>query len=137
MSERINSFMELRVYHDACALDLAVFEISKTFPREELYSLTDQVRRSSRAVGANIAESWAKRRYPAHFVSKLSDSDGELQETRHWLNRAAAYSYLPPSALASLHDLCDRVGGKLGRMIAHPEQFEGRASEVRRPTSDD
>jgi four helix bundle protein len=123
MSERINSFMELRVYHDACALDLAVFEISKTFPREELYSLTDQVRRSSRAVGANIAESWAKRRYPAHFVSKLTDSDGELQETRHWLHRANAYGYLPESSLISLSAQCDRVGGQLGRMIAHPEQF--------------
>lgn len=123
MSERINSFMELRAYHDACALDLAVFEISKAFPREEMYALTDQVRRSSRAIGANMAEAWAKRRYPAHFVSKLTDSDGELQETRHWLGRAAAYGYLSESALAPLQVRCDRVGGQLGRMIAHPEQF--------------
>jgi four helix bundle protein len=123
MSERINSFMELRVYHDACALDLAVFEISKSFPRDEKFALIDQVRRSSRSIGANMAEAWAKRRYPAHFVSKLTDSDGELQETRHWLCRAKAYGYLPESSLASLSEQCDRVGGQLGRMIAHPEQF--------------
>jgi four helix bundle protein len=123
MSERINSFMELRAYQDACALDLAVFEISKAFPKEELYSLTDQVRRSSRSIGANLSEAWAKRRYPAHFVSKLTDSDGELQETRHWLSRAAAYGYLSQAVLASLNAQCDRVGGQLGRMIANSEQF--------------
>ncbi len=123
MSGRINSFMELRVYQDACALDLAVFQISRTFPKEEMYSLTDQVRRSSRSIGANLSEAWAKRRYPAHFVSKLTDSDRELQETRHWLGRAKAYGYLADSMLVSLNARCDRVGGQLGRMIAHPEQF--------------
>ena len=83
MSERITTFRELRVYQEACELDFAIFRVTKGFPKEELYSLTDQVRRSSRSIGANIAEAWAKRRYPAHFVSKLTDSDGELQETRH------------------------------------------------------
>ncbi len=72
MSERITSFADLRAHQDACALDLAVFEQSKAFPREEQYSLTGQVRRSSRSIGANIAEAWAKRRYPAHFLSKLT-----------------------------------------------------------------
>lgn len=120
---RINSFKELNVYAETCALDLAIFKQSKTFPKEELYSLTDQVRRSSRSIGANIAEAWAKRRYPAHFVSKLTDSDGELQETRHWLGRAAAYGYLPPSALEEFDARCDKIGGMLGKMISRPEDF--------------
>src|SRR3954470_16905151 len=111
MSERINSFKELRVYREACDLDYAIFTETKRFPKEEMYSLTDQIRRASRSIGANIAEAWAKRRYPAHFVSKLTDSDGELQETRHWLGRSAAYGYLPETALASLSEQCDRVGG--------------------------
>jgi four helix bundle protein len=122
MSERINSFRDLKVYAAACALDMAVFTSTKSFPKEELYSLTDQVRRSSRSVGANLAEAWAKRRYPAHFLSKLTDADGELQETRHWINRAAAYGYLN-EASKELEQHCDRVGGMLGKMIQNPGQF--------------
>lgn len=123
MSERINSFRDLRVYQEACELDFAIFEVTKGFPRDELYSLTDQVRRSSRSIGANIAEAWAKRRYPAHFVSKLTDSDGELQETRHWTGRALAYGYLTEPVFKGLEERCDRIGGMLGRMIQNPEQF--------------
>ena len=74
MSERINSFKDLRVYQEACDLDYEIFAESRSFPKEEMYSLTDQVRRSSRSIGANISEAWAKRRYPAHFVSKLTDA---------------------------------------------------------------
>ena len=74
-------------------LQQAVFQTSKIWPHEEKFSLTDQVRRSSRAIGANIAESWAKRNYPSHFVSKLTDADGELQETFHWLSTALASKY--------------------------------------------
>ena len=77
MGDRIRSFRDLRVYEEAFRLQLEVFEVSKGFPKEELYSLTDQIRRSSRSVGANLAEAWHKRRYEAHFLSKLSDSDGE------------------------------------------------------------
>jgi len=123
MSERINSFRDLRVYQETCSLDLDVFVLTKKFPKEETYSLTDQLRRSSRSIGANIAEAWAKRRYPAHFVSKLTDSDGELQETRHWLNRAAAYGYLTSDSLAKLDGQCDRIGAMLGKMIGSPEDF--------------
>ncbi len=96
---------------------------TKTFPKEELYSLTDQVRRSSRSIGANLAEAWAKRRYPAHFLSKLTDSDGELQETRHWISRASSYGYLKEEASKELEQHCDRVGGMLGKMIQNPGQF--------------
>ena len=128
MSDRINSFRDLNVYIEACALDLAVFHHSKSFPKEELYSLTDQVRRSSRAIGANLAEAWAKRRYPAHFVSKLTDSDGELQETRHWLGRSLAYGYLTSDLFHEFEIRCDRVGWMLCRMIQNPDKFTGSES---------
>src|SRR5947209_7374762 len=94
MAEQIRSFRELRVYKAATTLQQSIFQISKRWPLDEKFSLTDQMRRSSRAIGANIAESWAKRKYPAHFVSKLTDADGELQETSHWLWTAFACNYL-------------------------------------------
>ena len=89
-----NSFRDLEVYTLASQLAKEVFEISKTFPKEERYSLTDQLRRSSRSTGAQIAEAWAKRRYVAHFVSKLTDADGEQQEAQHWLGTARACQYI-------------------------------------------
>jgi four helix bundle protein len=94
MAQQILSFRELRVYKAAVELQQAVFQTSKIWPREEKFSLNDQGRRSSRSVGANIAESWAKRNYPSHFVSKLTDADGELQETSHWLLTALACKYI-------------------------------------------
>lgn len=123
MSERINSFKDLRVYHEACDLDYEIFVESKKFPKEEMYSLIDQVRRSSRSIGANISEAWAKRRYPAHFVSKLTDADGELQETRHWIGRALAYGYVVANWHGEISARCDRVGGMLGKMIQRPGDF--------------
>lgn len=87
---KVNSVRELEVYQAAFGLQQAIFAISKKFPREETYSLTDQIRRASRSIGANMSKAWAKRRYPAHFLSKLTDSDGELQETHHWLETAEA-----------------------------------------------
>jgi four helix bundle protein len=107
----------------ACDLDLQVFLETKAWPREEKYALVDQIRRSSRAIGANLAESWAKRRYPAHFVSKLTDADGELQETMHWLGRATACGYLSPSKEEALTLLCQEIGRKLGKMMQNPESF--------------
>jgi four helix bundle protein len=92
--ESIRSFRELRVYQQAFDLQQEIFRLSKRWPTEEKYALTDQVRRSSRSIGANVAESWAKRSYPAHFVSKLTDADGELQETDHWFATALACEYL-------------------------------------------
>lgn len=78
------SFKDLAVYHKARRLCRTVFKITKRFPKEEAYSLTDQWRRAARSIGAQISEAWAKRRYPAHFASKLSDADGEQMETQHW-----------------------------------------------------
>src|SRR5258706_15725826 len=84
---KVNSFDELEVYKLAFEIQQAIYDLSKRCPRVEDFALTDQIRRSSRSIGANLAESWAKRRYPAHFLSKLTDSDGELQETLHWVKR--------------------------------------------------
>lgn len=123
MSERISTFKDLRVYQQCCDLDYAVFVESKHFPKDETYSLIDQARRSSRSVGANIAEAWAKRRYPAHFVSKLTDADGELQETRHWIARARAYGYVDETTSRKLEEQCDQIGAMLGKMLQHPEAF--------------
>lgn len=83
--EYVKSFRELEVYRLARQLSKEIFEISKTFPKEEMYSLTDQVRRSSRSIGGQIAEAWGKRRYEKHFISKLTDADGEQLETQHWI----------------------------------------------------
>jgi len=79
----VNSFRGLLVYQKSRTLAQAIFQVTKQFPREEMYALTDQIRRSSRSVGAQIAEAWAKRRYEKHFLSKLTDADGEQQETQH------------------------------------------------------
>jgi four helix bundle protein len=117
MNAAIETFEDLDTYRAACELDFAVFETTKSWPKEEMYSLTDQVRRSSRSIGANIAEAWAKRRYPAHFTSKLTDADAELQETLHWLCRAKTYGYLSQSDFESLRASAKRVGRKLGAML--------------------
>ena len=123
MGEPIQSFKELRVYQMACDLDYQVFLETKSWPREEKYSLVDQIRRSSRAIGANLAESWAKRRYPAHFLSKLTDADGELQETLHWLASARACGYLPDADHQAMVDTLAQVGRLLGSMINRHESF--------------
>jgi four helix bundle protein len=81
----VESFKELAVYKAARQLSKEIFILTKSFPKEEMYSLTDQVRRSSRSIGAQVAEAWAKRRYEKHFVSKLTDADSEQQETQHWI----------------------------------------------------
>jgi four helix bundle protein len=120
---KISSFRDLRVYQSAFELQQEMFVMSKAFPIEERYSLIDQVRRSSRSVGANIAEAWQKRRYLAHFVSKLTDADGEQAETQHWLDTATACGYLSPDERALLLDRCCHVGAMLGSMIANPEKF--------------
>ena len=88
------SFGELDVYKLSGDLAKDIFQISKSFPKEETYSLTDQIRRSSRSIGAQISEAWAKRRYEKHFISKLTDADGEQQETQHWMETASDCNYI-------------------------------------------
>src|SRR5213080_1817551 len=94
MSEKISSFKDLLVYKLAFEVQQEIFEKSKQFPSEERYALTDQIRRASRSIGANLAEAWQKRRYMAHFISKLGDADGEQAETQHWLDTASACNYV-------------------------------------------
>ena len=106
------SFRDLEVYKLARQLSLEIFKISKSFPKEEMYSLTDQIRRSSRSVGAQIAEAWAKRRYKKHFISKLTDADGEQQETQHWIETALDCDYL---STTHSKDLLERYAS-FGRM---------------------
>jgi four helix bundle protein len=120
---QINSWKDLETYQTAFSLQQRIFEISRTWPAEERYSLTDQIRRSSRSIGANIAEAWAKRRYPAHFLSKLTDSDGELQETLHWLESAKACGYIDEQQASKLEQLATQLGRQLGSMINRHESF--------------
>jgi len=128
MSERIEKFQELMVCQEARALQLALFRASKSWPQDEMYSPTNQIRRASRSVGANIAEAWGKRRYPAHFESKLTDADGELQETQHWLITALDCGYIKEDYFADWMDKTVSIGKKLGAMIAKSETFCRRAS---------
>jgi four helix bundle protein len=102
---------------------VAVYQATRSFPREEIYGIRDQIHRSSRSVGANLAEALAKRRYPAHFLSKLTDADGELQETMHRLGRAAAYGYLDQNRKTELEGVCAGIGRKLGKMMQNPDSF--------------
>lgn len=123
MSKRIESFRDLNVYQLAFQLQQEIFEISKSFPAEERYSLTDQMRRSSRSIGSNIAEAWQKRRYQDHFVSKLSDADGEQAETQHWLQTAMVCRYILPHDHDKLLNTCYKIGAMLGKMMSAPEKF--------------
>jgi four helix bundle protein len=123
MAEKIGSFRDLHVYQLAIELQQEIFEVSKGFPKEETYSLSDQIRRSSRSVGANLAEAWHKRRYPAHFSSKLTDADAEQAETQHWLDTALACQYMADEKHKSLITKCKRIEKMLGSMMTKPEKF--------------
>ena len=114
---------DLKVYQLAYKLAMEIFHLSKHFPREELYSLTDQIRRSSRSVAANIAEGFRKRRYPNMLISKLTDSDGEATETQVWLDFALDCGYMSQDNRDRLTSGYEEVGKMLSGMIAHPEKF--------------
>jgi four helix bundle protein len=115
--------MNLIVYKKSFGLAMMIFEISKSFPKEERYSLTDQIRRSSRAVTANLAEAYCKRRYEAHFISKLSDSDMENCETQVWLNFAVKSDYLKEDKFMELMAISKEVGKLLDYMMHNPAKF--------------
>jgi four helix bundle protein len=124
-------YKDLIVYKKAYAAAMEVFEHSKKFPKEETYSLTDQIRRSSRSVCANIAEGYRKRIYPKHFVSKLSDSDGECAETMVHLDFAKDCGYLSEDKYKSIIEEYMQVGKMLGSMMNTPEKF----SSLKLPTA--
>ena len=120
---RIHSHEELDVYKPAFEAARHIFEISKSFPREETYALTDQIRRSSRSVCSNIAEAWRKRRYEAAFVSKLNDSEAEAAETQTWLEFVVECGYLPKEQAEEIHRTYDNIIGKLVNMIFKPTSW--------------
>jgi four helix bundle protein len=121
--EHAESFRDLVVYKKARKLAKSIFEITKSFPKEEMYSLTDQLRRSSRSVGAQIAEARAKRRYKKHFISKLTDVDGEQQETQHWIETAEDCGYLSREQTQELNSDLSEIGRMIHSMINKAEIF--------------
>ena len=116
-------FKKLLAYQKAFDLAMSIFEISKTFPTEETYSLTDQIRRSSRSVCTNISEAYRKRMYPKHFVSKLTDADGENSETITWLDFALACNYITDKDFAKFGKEGTEIGKLINYMINNPEKF--------------
>jgi four helix bundle protein len=124
------SFRELIVYQKARAVAKRVFEVTRKFPKEEMYALTDQARRSSRSVGAQITEAWAKRRYENHFISKLTDADGEQQETLHWIETALDCGYLTEEEIGRFNSALAEIGRMLNSMIEKAPSFCGEPSFI-------
>ena len=131
---QINSANDLIVYKKAYALAMEIFEVSKTFPAEEKYALTGQIRRASRSVCLNLREAWAKRRYEAHFVSKLTDCDGENGETDSSLDFAKDCGYISELEHTELAAMNHEIGKMIGSMIKSPASF--LISDLRPLTSD-
>ena len=135
-SRRARCFRDLVVYQRARLVAQQIFELSKEFPREEIYSLTDQGRRASRSVGAQIAEAWGKRRYEKHFVSKLTDADSEQLETQHWLETAFDCGYINEDQRDSLCNDLQEIGRMLNSMIEKAASFcTSSPSSVREETT--
>jgi four helix bundle protein len=118
---------DLKVYQLAYHLAMRIFEESKRFPREERYSLTDQIRRSSRSVAVNIAESYRRRKYPAMFASRVTDADAEATETEVWIDFARDCGYLSQKSSDELSQACREVGKMLGSILVTPDKFVGQA----------
>ena len=121
--EYVNSFRDLEVYKLAREVSREIFVLSKGFPKEETYSLNDQIRRSSRSVGAQIAEAWGKRRYEMHFISKLTDADAEQLETQHWLEVSYECHYIDKSTAEQIMKKCESIGKMLQSMIEKSSAF--------------
>jgi len=129
------SFRDLIVYQKSRALAKEIKILTQSFPKDEKFSLTDQVRRSSRAIGANISESWAKRRYEKHFISKLTDSDGEQMETQHWIGTALDCEYVDQKAHDELLAKCLEIGRMLNSMMDKADMFCGEPPRTVREES--
>jgi four helix bundle protein len=126
VGQKVRGYKDLKVYQLAYKLAMEIFNESKSFPKEERYSLTDQIRRSSRSVATNIAEGFRKRRYPNMFISKMADSDSEGAETQVWLDFARDCGYLSRDRHDELIERYEEVGRMLGSMMANPEKFGTR-----------
>jgi four helix bundle protein len=120
---KIATHKDLRVYQAAFSVAMDIYKLSKSFPSEEKFSLTDQIRRSSRSVCANLAEAFRKRRYPKNFISKLSDCEAEAAETQVWLDFALACNYIDQVTYEQLYKEYDNIIGMLVKMIAEPEKW--------------
>jgi len=119
----VRTHTDLEVYQLAFDLSMEIFQISKSFPKAETYSLTDQIRRSSRSVCANMAEAWRKRRYEAVFVSQLSDSETEAAETQVWIQFAVKYEYITREQTTHLYTDYDKILGMLVALIKNPKPW--------------
>lgn len=120
---KIYSHKDLEVYKLAYKLAMEIFEFSKSFPKEEKYSLTDQIRRSSRSAAVNLPEAWRKRKYPKHFVSKITDSEGEASETQSWLEFSKDCGYISEEIRQRLDKEYDKLLGMLVNMRTNPGQW--------------
>ncbi len=125
----IRSFREMDVYNLALKEAARIFRITKEFPKEEKYSLTDQIRRSSRAVNALVAEAWARRRYKASFINKVNEALGEAMETQAWLDHALACAYINSNLFNEIDDAWQHVGAMLNRVIQRADDFCKSASK--------
>jgi four helix bundle protein len=123
--QHAQSFRDLIVYQKSRQLQREILKLTKSFPREEMFSLADQIRRSSQSIGANITEAWAKRRYEKHFISKLTDSDGEQMETQHWIETALESEYIDQKTSAQLVEKCLEIGRMLNGMMDKADLFCG------------
>ena len=119
----MKTFKYLLAYQKSYEIAMEIFQLTKSFPKEELFSLTDQIRRSSRSVSANIAESFRKRRYKNHFISKLSDADMECAESQVWIEMSFDCGYLTRAQKDSLLKQYSEIGKLIGYMMQHPEKF--------------
>ncbi len=123
MSSKIRTHYDLEVYRKAFDAAMKIFELTRTFPKAETYSLTDQIRRSSRSVCANLAEAWRKRRYEAAFIAKLTDAESEAAETQVWLEFAVKCGYLKRNEAAILYRIYDAAIATIVGMITHSETW--------------
>jgi four helix bundle protein len=121
--EYVKSFRDLEVYKLSREVSRDIFKLTKDFPPEEKFSITDQIRRSSRSVGAQIAEAWGKRRYEMHFISKLTDADAEQMETQHWLEESEECQYIEREIAGQLIHKCESIGRMLQKMIEKSSIF--------------
>ena len=132
MAGKIENHTDLQVYQKALEAAMRIFELLKAFPKEETYSLTEQIRRSSRLVCANLAEGWRKRRYEAMFIRKLADAEGEAAETQVWLEFAVKCKYIKREEAASLYAVYREAISMLVSMINHPEMWVIRRKTAKR-----
>ena len=123
MSDKINSYKDLRVFQNAINAAMKIFELSENFPPGERYCLTDQIRRSSRSVCSNITRAWRKRRFKTPFVAKLNDSEGDACETQVWIEFARQCDYLDEDVSRDLDAAYDQIMGQLVKMMNQPEKW--------------